>query len=166
MPQDVNNSGTVTPFDVLLAIRELRRTGARLLSTTSDMDEPYWDANGDGKLTPNDVLTVIQAVNSAPRDPEGEPSSQIEAGIDAFAWAQPSLFVSRPPGTDRSDSFAASSGEASPRRLGEGNIWSASVPWSKLSQSEESESLAPAGLHVMDQLESVLDEIHPSSFMN
>ena len=85
---DVNGDGRLEPSDLLLVIDNLNRVGARsliasaqgsgsssgvqLLSSTNsstsgdDLQTQYLDVTGDGELTPQDALFVINALNNPP----------------------------------------------------------------------------------------------------
>ena len=63
--RDVNQSGLVTPLDVLILVNEINGSGIRILPPRPiTSTEPFFDVNGDGSLTPLDVLVVINAINS------------------------------------------------------------------------------------------------------
>jgi hypothetical protein len=64
---DVDDSGAVTPLDVLLLINQINRQGSYQLPNPPSSDDtppPYYDVNGDEWLSPQDVLTVINYLNS------------------------------------------------------------------------------------------------------
>jgi len=70
---DVNRDGVVTAQDVLLIINDLNRDGFRDLPAPPGDPRYYPDANGDNRLQPNDVLAVINHINSGAAG-EGESS--------------------------------------------------------------------------------------------
>ncbi|MFT3920914.1 MAG: EF-hand domain-containing protein [Myxococcales bacterium] len=67
---DLNDDGTVSPADALLAINSLNSgvsgqlSGKLVAPTASGSTSSYVDANGDGYLSPADPLLVINALNS------------------------------------------------------------------------------------------------------
>lgn len=72
---DVNNSGDVTPVDVLTLINELNRTGTRdlpLVPPAGHRLPPFLDTNGDNRLDPADVLNIVNYLNSRSSGGEGE----------------------------------------------------------------------------------------------
>jgi hypothetical protein len=66
MRHDVDDNGFVQPLDVLALINELNRNGSRILPAphAGQSPPPYWDVNGDGRITPADVLDVIIYLNA------------------------------------------------------------------------------------------------------
>jgi peroxiredoxin Q/BCP len=62
---DVDMSGTVDLFDVLMVINEINSNGMRTLSSrpTEGTLLPMFDVNGDGDIGPMDVLLVINTLN-------------------------------------------------------------------------------------------------------
>jgi autotransporter-associated beta strand protein len=66
-PLDVDNNGSVTPLDALLAINRLNLDGAiDLISRISEFDFDraiFYDTNADGFLSPLDSLLVINFLN-------------------------------------------------------------------------------------------------------
>lgn len=63
---DVNNDRAISPFDALLVINDLNRSGARLLpETREDTSAPLVDVDGDGHSAPSDVLHVINALTAS-----------------------------------------------------------------------------------------------------
>ena len=62
--RDVDQSGLVTPLDVLILVNAINGSGIRVLPPRPIAStEPFFDVNGDGSLTPLDVLVVINAIN-------------------------------------------------------------------------------------------------------
>ncbi|MCH5372777.1 MAG: Ig-like domain-containing protein, partial [Planctomycetes bacterium] len=66
---DVNNSGQVSPQDVLIVINYINAVGFDLPPDPIPPDEaPFlWDVNGDHAVTPMDVIEVINILNDASR---------------------------------------------------------------------------------------------------
>jgi hypothetical protein len=87
--RDINNDGIVSPVgDILPLINEVNQ---KKITNSSGMlpeppvepnvPKPYFDVNGDGHLTPGDILAQINFVN-AQNDPEGESQfARIETGL-------------------------------------------------------------------------------------
>lgn len=64
-PLDVNDDLFVTPADVLVGVNRLNLQGGGFLdSRPADSELPFVDTNGDGGHSSNDILTVINALNS------------------------------------------------------------------------------------------------------
>lgn len=63
---DVDMSGIVEPYDVLMVINDINANGMRTLGNrpASSQPAPMLDVNGDGLVGPMDVLLVINALNS------------------------------------------------------------------------------------------------------
>lgn len=75
---DVDESTFVSPIDALIVINELNSVGSHELPppTASSLSPPYFDCNGDGYLTPSDVLQVINFLNEeSAASGEGEAAS-------------------------------------------------------------------------------------------
>ena len=63
-PFDVDNSGTVQPMDVYLAVNDFIANGARTLGTrTPGSTEPKCDVNGDNQISMQDVEALIAGIN-------------------------------------------------------------------------------------------------------
>lgn len=64
-PFDVDNSGHVSPLDVLILIGDINFNGARQLPEPlpPDLPPPFLDVNGDGSITPLDILETISVIN-------------------------------------------------------------------------------------------------------
>jgi hypothetical protein len=60
---DVDDSGALSPLDVLALIDEINRSGSRVLDPELDAGLPFVDPNRDGALDPLDVLFVIDQIN-------------------------------------------------------------------------------------------------------
>ena len=74
---DVNDSGYVSPIDVLIVINRLNSGGSRVLPARSAGSiEPFYDTNGDGYVSPLDALLVINVLNSRDLSPV------LTAGVD------------------------------------------------------------------------------------
>ena len=74
----MNADAAVTPLDALTLINEFNSTGVRFLSgspTRVGGVTHYVDVNGDGILSPRDVLGVIDDLNAAPLGPAAEGES-------------------------------------------------------------------------------------------
>ncbi len=72
--RDVNDNGVVDPLDALVAINQLNSrtlvgTNGELPSRSQHPNEPYYDTTGDGLLTPQDVLFIINALNGDEQGP-------------------------------------------------------------------------------------------------
>ena len=81
---DVDGNNVVSARDVLLLINEINFHGARKLAPrTAQQPGPSWflDPDGDGRLTPVDVLTVINAINRG----DGT-TAESEAGLVGSDW--------------------------------------------------------------------------------
>lgn len=68
-PLDINDDGTVVPFDALLIINELNMPQYRDPTTSQLPPAPdpvpfYFDVNGDGFVTPFDAIQVINFLNA------------------------------------------------------------------------------------------------------
>ena len=74
---DVDQSGVVTPADILSVINRISEGPATLDSLTSveNFDGRYVDVSGDGVLTPNDILEVINHLAEAASLPTSDPVS-------------------------------------------------------------------------------------------
>ena len=70
---DVDDSGDVSPLDVLVVINDLNTNGSRRLPASQNPFDPkrYIDVDGDGFSTPLDVLSIINFLNQRGRA-EGE----------------------------------------------------------------------------------------------
>jgi hypothetical protein len=88
-PEDVNLDGVVTPVDVLLLINEINRGGGGTLPLRT-AEQPglplFLDPSGEGDLTANDVLQVINRLN---RDASGQGASGGGEGEAADGWEPP-----------------------------------------------------------------------------
>ena len=63
-PFDVDNSGTVQPLDVYLAVNDFTANGTRTLGTrTPGSTEPKCDVNGDNQITRQDVEALVAGIN-------------------------------------------------------------------------------------------------------
>jgi len=68
LPEDVDKSGQVVPFDALLVINELNTVGGGTLPVPPTADwspPPFLDVNGDNNLSPIDALLIINFLNEA-----------------------------------------------------------------------------------------------------
>ena len=75
LPQDVNDSGEVTPIDALIVVNALASNGEGE-TTGSGM---YLDVNGDGLTTPRDALGVINYIDRNFNAAEGESTQLLAA---------------------------------------------------------------------------------------
>jgi hypothetical protein len=73
MPGDVNNSGAVSPVDVLILINYINQVGFELPPDPIPPETPqfYYDVDGDGAVTPRDVIAIINILNQTSQG-EGE----------------------------------------------------------------------------------------------
>jgi hypothetical protein len=75
-PEDVDRDEYVKALDVLRLINEINGRGTRELPPRPQdaiaAAPPYWDVTGDGWLTPEDVLKVINYLNTPAPAGEGE----------------------------------------------------------------------------------------------
>ncbi len=85
-PLDVNGDGWVTPFDALLVINDLNRSGPRSLADTDDRPRHLVDVNGDMFASSIDALLVINHLNT-PTPPAASPAEG--EAVDAVGeWEQ------------------------------------------------------------------------------
>ena len=63
MKEDVNNDGTIDINDYNVLLAELNSRGSRRLGA-SDTALPFIDTNGDGNVSPLDILTVVNWLNA------------------------------------------------------------------------------------------------------
>lgn len=93
-PFDTDNSGAVTPLDVLLLINEINHRSANTvgseLPATRPLNStlPYFDVSGDGYLTPLDVLQVINHINHINQQAAG---GEAEGAADMWSVAWPTV---------------------------------------------------------------------------
>lgn len=66
LKEDVDNSGSINPLDVLVLINEINRAGSRPLTGSGQSTTPFIDVDGDRSIGPLDVLMVINYINSRP----------------------------------------------------------------------------------------------------
>ena len=64
MPEDCDNSGSVTPLDALVVINELNRPDGSVVADDTKM----LDVDADGSLSPLDALVVINHINRKSAD--------------------------------------------------------------------------------------------------
>ncbi|MCH2123195.1 MAG: dockerin type I domain-containing protein [Pirellulaceae bacterium] len=65
---DVNDDGFTSPIDLLLVINELNLYGPHILThptTAEDAPPPYLDRNGDGHISLQDAILIIECMNSS-----------------------------------------------------------------------------------------------------
>jgi hypothetical protein len=91
-PLDINDDGTVVPFDALLIINELNQPQYRdpVTSVLPPAPNPvpfFFDVNGDGLVTPFDAIQVINFLNSQLA------AAAVAASVPATAVALPSAPV-------------------------------------------------------------------------
>jgi len=87
MPWDVNRSGSVDPLDALVLVNAFNKNPSGTLTNPRSGDslsEPDVDVDGDGQLTPLDVLAVVNRINGV-GGAQGEGSSEVSslAGVAA-----------------------------------------------------------------------------------
>jgi hypothetical protein len=84
---DVDNSGVVTPLDVLVLINEINARGARNLDGSGLSFPPYYDPNGDRALSSLDVLQIINFLNNRSNPPRsgGEGSDTSDQVPEVFS---------------------------------------------------------------------------------
>ncbi len=70
MPEDCDNSGSVSPLDALVVINELNQPDSRDAMASSKMI----DVDADGVLSPLDALVVINYINRSSADGSANPS--------------------------------------------------------------------------------------------
>ncbi|MGE0761180.1 MAG: dockerin type I domain-containing protein, partial [Pirellulaceae bacterium] len=77
---DVDNDGTVAPFDALLVVNRLNRSAGGAKGETGGAVYP--DVNGDGQVTPLDVLAIVNYLNrQTGRDGEGEGATPVASNM-------------------------------------------------------------------------------------
>ncbi len=82
-PYDVDNSGTVQPLDVLLAVNDFNIKGPRTLSVRAPgSTEPKCDIDGDNQISRQDVDALIAAINQYT-------SKSLTIGVDLTAASDP-----------------------------------------------------------------------------
>jgi hypothetical protein len=87
MPWDVNRSGSVDPLDALVLVNAFNKNPSGTLTnprSSDSLSEPDVDVDGDGQLTPLDVLAVVNRINGV-GGAQGEGSSEVSslAGVAA-----------------------------------------------------------------------------------
>jgi hypothetical protein len=86
LKEDVDNSGSVDPLDVLVLINEINLAGSRPLTGSGQNAPPFIDVDGDRSIGPLDVLMVINYINT-------HPSS---GGVGAGGEGETAAFVRMP----------------------------------------------------------------------
>ncbi len=77
VPTDVNNDRVVSALDTLLVINKLNDEGGTVLPGTSgSAPGVFYDTSGDGRLSPLDVLRIINAINA---NSDGNQLTAVEA---------------------------------------------------------------------------------------
>ena len=110
LPWDVNRSGTTDPLDALVLVNAFNKNPSGVLPTprsSDSLDEPDVDVDGDGQLTPLDVLAVVNKINGTGASGEGFDSA-------APAWQTQESFQASP-----TDTYFALYGTASDLSLEE-----------------------------------------------
>ena len=95
LPWDVNRSGTTDPLDALVLVNAFNKNPSGVLPTprsSDSLDEPDVDVDGDGQLTPLDVLAVVNKINGTGASGEGFDSA-------APAWQTQESFQASPTDT-------------------------------------------------------------------
>ncbi len=87
-PSDVNADGFVSPIDVLLIVNFINANGNGVSVSTLPAPPPYRDVDGNNRITPNDILRVINTINQLRGGGEGEGA---EVWEDSVHIASPSL---------------------------------------------------------------------------
>ncbi len=92
-PMDVNNSGFISPLDVLIIINEINANGIGPLAppSSSSPPPPFFDVNGDDALTIMDFFLIINHINaraSALRSLAGPPPGEADT---TMATRQPEV---------------------------------------------------------------------------
>ncbi len=98
---DVNNSGGVSPQDVLITINYINAVGFDLPPDPIPPARPlyFYDVDGDGAVTPNDVIEIINILNDAARGSgEGEAVAVGDAVLPMFAPSASSVALVSAPG--------------------------------------------------------------------
>jgi hypothetical protein len=116
LPEDVNQSGDVTPLDAINIINELNAHGPHALpksATTAEGESDraallLLDVNADHFVSPIDALAVINYLNRVSAA-EGEPSAGLPPAIGALETKNPS----RAPAPDHDSSWRAPSSQIS-----------------------------------------------------
>ena len=96
-PEDVDNDGIVSPLDVLILINVLNSVGPHELGarpTGGNVLPVFLDPSGNNSLEPADVVQIINYLNAALADGEGESWVGIE--IEPLAPAAYDLWRSEP----------------------------------------------------------------------
>jgi hypothetical protein len=82
---DVDQSGIVVPLDALIVINDLNRNGPRQLPNppvNPPPPPPFLDTNGDGFVTAQDVLVIINFLNSGAGEGEGQGLAANDSGAE------------------------------------------------------------------------------------
>ncbi len=96
--EDVNQSGVVTPLDVLIGINYINAHGSQLPADPIPPTQPlyYYDVNGNNLVEPVDLLIIINYLNRAVVTSGGEGESG-ESSADRFVTPAPASLNSAPP---------------------------------------------------------------------
>ncbi len=95
--EDVNNDGSIDLFDVLVAINEINRNGARTLTDGDVLPPPFFDIDGNRILEALDVLIVINYINA---QGSGEGESRVML-VDFDAPTDSDLLLGKKQRSDR-----------------------------------------------------------------
>jgi hypothetical protein len=82
-PLDVDDDRVVIPLDVLLLVNDINSRNSRLLPippAPPSQAPPYLDVNGNGEISPQDVLIVINYLNGSTTNSGGEGEAVGSAG--------------------------------------------------------------------------------------
>ena len=83
-PLDVDQDGWVTPFDALLVINDLNRSGPRSLVDSDERPRQLIDVNGDMFASAIDALMVINHLNGPPAAASATPVPAADQADDAL----------------------------------------------------------------------------------
>jgi hypothetical protein len=132
LPADVNNSGNVSPVDVLILINYINQVGFELPPAPMPPATPpyYYDVDGDGFVTPKDVILVVNYLNRDSQ-PVGEgewffkwASSITDPRVEAPAAPNGPESSASPPSWQRPSSPEQMAPDTSPSRI-EPGLWDA-----------------------------------------
>jgi hypothetical protein len=96
--EDVNQSGVVTPLDVLIGINYINAHGSQLPADPIPPAQPlyYYDVNGNNLVEPVDLLIIINYLNRPAVTSGGEGESG-ESSAVRFVTLAPASLNSAPP---------------------------------------------------------------------
>ncbi len=82
---DVNDSGEVSPIDVLLVINYVNTNPVNPLALPKPAGLPFYDVSGDGNATAQDVLLVINEINRLNEQAGGEGEADRQSRLASTA---------------------------------------------------------------------------------